>query len=169
MAGYEARLVSPFKPLPLALYAQLIGEDATHRVPQLFLAMYGVEGWTQFESGSSLRMQVEYADTRCTQTTPDQACAYINGLFSGGYQFLDRVIGYTTDSDSQTLAVSLRLVQQNGQTWSIKTRDGQLNRFDVARFSSTSPRSSRYDSAELSWRGDVLGLDWEEEAYPDVP
>jgi hypothetical protein len=159
MAGYEARLVSPFKPLPVALYAQFIGEDATHRMPQRFLAMYGVEGWKQFESGSSLRAHVEYASTSCKQTTPEPACAYTNGLFSGGYQCLDRVIGYTTDSDSQTLAVSLRLVQQNGQTWAIKTRNGQLNRFDAARFSSTSPRRSAYDSAELGWRGDVLGLD----------
>ena len=159
MAGYETRIISPFKPLPLAIYGQFIGEDATHRMPQRLLVLYGIEGWTQLDSGSSLRAQVEYASTSCKQTTPEPACAYTNHIFTGGYQYLNRVIGYTTDTDSQLLSAAFRLTQSNGQVWSLKTRNGQINRFGAAPYSTVSPKAATFGSAELGWRGDVLGLD----------
>jgi hypothetical protein len=47
----------------------------------------------------------------------------------------------------------------DGQVWSIKTRNGTLNSYGAATYSTVSPRRSTYDSAELGWRGDVRGLD----------
>ena len=119
--------------------------------------------WTRnvwsLDSGSSLRAQVEYASTSCKQTTPEPACAYTNHIFTGGYQYLNRVIGYTTDTDSQLLSAAFRLTQSNGQVWSLKTRNGQINRFGAAPYSTVSPKAATFGSAELGWRGDVLGLD----------
>ena len=159
MAGYETRIISPFKPLPLAIYGQFIGEDATHRMPLRFLVLYGIEGWTQLDSGSSLRAQVEYASTSCKQTMPEPGCAYTNHIFNGGYQFLGRSLGYTSDADSQLLSTSFRLTQSDGQVWSLKTRNGQINRFGAAARSTVSLKAATFGSAELGWRGDVLGLD----------
>ena len=159
MAGFDLRITSPFKPLPVALYGQMIGEDATHRVPRLFMSLFGVEGWTQLDGGSTLRGQVEWASTSCSLNDPFPGCAYRNHIFRSGYQYLNRVIGYTTDADSQTLSTSFRLTQNDGQMWSLKTRTGQINRFGSATYGSVSPQAATFGSAELGWRGDVLGLD----------
>jgi len=161
MAGFDARLVSPIRALPLAAYAQAIGEDANHRVPVRFLSLVGLESWAQFESGSALRVQIEYATTNatCTRSECAPAYAYWNHIFSGGYQYLDRVIGYTTDADSRTVSAALRWTTHDGQVWSLKARSGTLNSYGAAQYSSVSPRRSSYDSAELGWRGYLLGLD----------
>ena len=59
MAGFDARIVSPFRALPVALYAQEIGEDnSSTGIPERYLALFGGEGWWMLESGSVLRAQV---------------------------------------------------------------------------------------------------------------
>jgi hypothetical protein len=124
------------------------------------MSLFGVEGWTQLDSGSTLRGQVEWVSTSCSLNDPFPGCAYTNHIFQAGYQYLNRVIGYTTDADSQTLSTSFRLTQNDGQIWSLKTRTGQINRFGAAYYYSTvSSKPSQLSSAELGWRGEVLGLD----------
>ena len=161
MAGFDARVVSPIRALPVAAYAQAIGEDANHRVPVRFLSLVGLESWAQFESGSSLRAQLEYASTNATCTRGDcnPGYAYYNHIFTGGYQYLGRVMGYTTDADSRTVSAALRWSMPDGQVWSLKTRNGTLNSYGAATYSTVSPRRSTYDSAEVGWRGEVRGLD----------
>lgn len=44
MAGFDVRVVSPFKRVPLALYAQEIGEDnSSTGIPERYLGMFGAE------------------------------------------------------------------------------------------------------------------------------
>ncbi len=65
MAGFEARVVSPFKPIPVALYAQEIGEDnSSSGIPERYLGLFGGETWFMLDTGSILRAHVEYANTK---------------------------------------------------------------------------------------------------------
>ncbi len=65
MAGFELRLVSPFQPLPIALYAQEIGEDScSSGIPERYLGLFGGEMWFMLRTGSVLRAHVEYANTK---------------------------------------------------------------------------------------------------------
>ena len=57
------------------------------------------------------------------------------------------------------LPISFRLTQNDDQVWSLKTRNGQINRFGAAPYSTVSPKAATFGSAELGWRGEVLGLD----------
>ncbi len=65
MAGFDVRVVSPFKAFPVAVYAQEIGEDnSSTGIPERYLALFGGETWFLLDSGSVLRAHVEYANTK---------------------------------------------------------------------------------------------------------
>ncbi len=69
--GFEARLVSPFKPLPIALYAQEIGEDnSSTGIPERYLGLFGAETWLLQGERGMLRLRVEYANTNCKFSSP---------------------------------------------------------------------------------------------------
>ncbi len=162
MAGADIRLTSPFRPLPLALYAQLIGEDSSSTaIPEKYLGLLGVEGWAQLDDGSTLRGYVEYSDTACSfeRSEPYVGCAYRQGIFYAGYRYRGRNIGHTTDSDAEMLALGVRLVRAGGDEWRVRVRSAHLNRFGVLDpYNLLAPADARkYQSAEAGWRGRVLG------------
>ena len=45
MAGYDMRLRSPWRALPLAFYTQWIGEDEAGGLPSKFIGQFGLESW----------------------------------------------------------------------------------------------------------------------------
>jgi hypothetical protein len=169
MAGIDLRLTSPFRSLPLAAYAQLIGEDSSNQsrsiIPNRYLGQFGLEGWWYMDSGAVVRGQLEYANTSCKWYSPAQnaECAYRQVVFFAGYRYRERNIGHTTDADSESAALRLQLVQSDGARWSARLTRAKLDRYgapDV--FNPLTRGRSRYESAELSWdgvlRGESLGL-----------
>ncbi len=161
MAGFDVRVVSPFKALPVAVYAQEIGEDnSSTSIPERYLALLGAESWFMFDSGSVLRAHVEYANTKVkwysSGIEPDWA--YRQGIFFAGYRYRGRNIGHTTDADSETASIMLSLTQQDGDRWSLLARHGRLDHIgtpDVYNEVTFGP--SDYKSMQLSWEGSVLG------------
>ena len=129
MAGYDVRLRSPWKALPLALYSQWIGEDEAGGLPSKFLGLAGVEGWLSSGLGS-LRLRAEYADTTCTFTReePEFNCAYRNGIYPQGYAYRGRVIGHSMDNDSRLWSLAALLVREHGASYSLTVRRARLNR-----------------------------------------
>ena len=129
MAGYDLRIRSPWRKLPLVAYTQWIGEDEAGGLPSKFLGLGGVETWTQTPLGS-LRLRAEYADTACTFTReePDFNCAYRNGLFPQGYAYRGRIIGHSMDNDSRMKSVAALLVRPAGDSISLLVRRVDLNR-----------------------------------------
>ena len=130
MAGYDLRMTSPWKRLPLAGYAQFIGEDEAGGLPSKFLGLLGAEYWGVASVGD-YRLHVEYADTACefTRSAPAYDCAYRNpAIFSQGYTFRGRMIGHPMDNDGRMVSVGGVLVRPAGDSWNVLLRRAELNR-----------------------------------------
>lgn len=160
MAGIDVRLVSPIKALPVAVYAQLIGEDnSSTGIPERYLGLFGAEGWWLRDDGSVLRARVEYADTSCKFYTSgaNANCAYWQHIFHAGYRYRGRNIGHSTDSDSESLGIALTLRQANGQEWGIRARRASLDRYGgIDVYNPLTQGPGKTHSAQLSWSGSVL-------------
>jgi hypothetical protein len=129
MAGYDLRVRSPWKKLPIAGYAQFIGEDEASGLPSKFLGLLGGEIWGSNRFGS-WRLRGEFADSACTFTrsTPDFNCGYRNSLYPQGYTYRGRVIGHAMDNDGRMYSAAAMLVQPNGNSWHLLVRKVNLNR-----------------------------------------
>lgn len=159
MAGFDVRMVSPFKRVPVALYAQEIGEDnSSTGIPERYLGLFGAESWHMFRSGSLLRARVEYANTSCKWYNPslEPNCAYTQSIFFAGYRYRSRNIGHTTDGDSESASASLALTRANGDQWSIRARRSRLDsRGTPDPFNAVTFGASRHESLEIGWIGRV--------------
>jgi hypothetical protein len=129
MAGYDMRLRSPWRALPVAFYTQWIGEDEAGGLPSKFLGLFGVESWASTSFGS-LRLRAEYADTTCVfaREQPEFDCAYRNGLYPQGYTHRQRIIGHAMDNDSRMTSVAALLARPGGDVVSLTVRRVELNR-----------------------------------------
>jgi hypothetical protein len=129
MAGYDLRLRSPWKRLPIAVYAQMIGEDEAGSLPSKFLGLFGLEGWVSTGFGG-IRMRAEYGDTACnfSRESPEFGCAYRNAIYPQGYTYRGRIIGHAMDNDSRMVALAGVLSRPNGDVVSLTLRRVELNR-----------------------------------------
>jgi hypothetical protein len=161
MAGFDVRVVSPFKALPVAIYGQEIGEDnSSTGIPERYLALFGGETWFLLNSGSILRAHIEYANTKVKWYNSDieYDIAYRQGIFFAGYRYRGRNIGHTTDADSETSSIGLSLTNADGDRWTMLVRRGRLDRCcGVETFNSVSSGSSEYKSVQLAWEGALRG------------
>jgi hypothetical protein len=157
MAGADFKLVSPFRILPIAIDAQMIGEDnSSSLIPERYLAQFGAEGWGLLDSGSVWRARVEYANTKCKwdKSGVESECAYRQAIFFAGYRYYSRNVGHATDSDSETVSASFTLTESDGQRWRASLRHGRLDRYTtVDPYNPLTRGPSDYDSGELSWEG----------------
>jgi len=163
MAGFDVRLVSPFDAIPLALYAQEIGEDnSSTGIPERYLAILGGEMWFMLGTGSVLRSHVEYANTKVKWYDSDIEwdLAYQQSIFTEGYRYRSRNVGHTTDGDAETTSFGISLTTGEGHRWGALVRRGRL---DVCctplRNSRLTYGPSDYWSGELSWQGVMRGHD----------
>jgi hypothetical protein len=129
MAGYDLRLRSPWRALPLAFYTQWIGEDEAGGLPSRFIGLYGLETWGSTRWGG-LRLRAEYADTTCNFTRQAGLfdCAYRNGIYPQGYTYRGRVIGDSMDNDSRRYVLGGVLTLDGGTVISLALRRLELNR-----------------------------------------
>lgn len=159
MAGFEVRLVSPFKPLPIALYAQEIGEDnSSSAIPERYLGLFGGEMWFMLGTGSVLRTHVEYANTKVKWYSGSEEFdwAYRQGIFYAGYRHRGRNIGHATDADSETTSIGLSLTTGEGSRWAVLYRQGALDRGgSVDPYNLLTAGRSTYSAVQLAWDGDV--------------
>jgi len=129
MAGYDMRVRSPWKKLPLVFYTQWIGEDEAGGLPSKFLGQFGLETWGSTGFGS-WRARFEYSDTTCVFTSdePEYNCAYRNGIYPQGYTYRGRIIGHSMDNDSRMYSLGGILTLNKGDVLSLTLRKTELNR-----------------------------------------
>jgi hypothetical protein len=129
MAGYDMRLRSPWRPLPVAAYTQWIGEDEAGGLPAKFLGLFGLEGWGSSPLGG-YRWRAEYADTACIFNSPEPqfGCGYRNSIYPQGYTYRGRIIGHAMDNDSRMYSLAGYLSRPNGDVLSLTLRRVELNR-----------------------------------------
>jgi hypothetical protein len=161
MAGIDLRVVSPWRSLPIAIYTQLIGEDnSSSGIPERYLGQFGAEMWILRDTGDLLRGRIEYADTSCKFSSPNENpdCAYHQGIFRAGYRFHGRNIGHTTDGDSESVGLSLTWTRPAGTEWGLHLRRATLDRYGGPDpFNELTQGSSDFSSAQISWAGQLLG------------
>jgi hypothetical protein len=133
LAGFDVRWSWPGGRVPIALYAQAIGEDEAGFMPSKYLGLFGAEGWGEW-GAYSWRVHVEYADTACDfpKSPPDFGCAYTNGIYTSGYRYRGRSLGHTVDADGESIGAGLLLVEASGGRWNLLARNVKLNRAGVA-------------------------------------
>jgi hypothetical protein len=133
MAGYDARIRSPWQRIPVALYLQLIGEDEAGGLPSKLLGLGGLEAWGATPWGTG-RVYVEFADTACnfSRQQPLFDCAYRNALYPQGYSFRGRPIGHAIGPDSRMLALGTVLTTASGSSWTMRIRRVELDRDPIS-------------------------------------
>jgi hypothetical protein len=129
MAGYDMRLRSPWRALPLAFYTQWIGEDEAGGLPSKFIAQFGLETWGSASFGG-WRLRAEYTDTTCnfSRQNPQFACAYRNSIYPQGYAYRGRIIGDSMDNDSRRFTLAGQVTFANGDFVSLAIRRLEINR-----------------------------------------
>jgi hypothetical protein len=129
MAGYDMRLRSPWKALPVAFYTQWIGEDEAGGLPAKFIAQFGLESWGSIGS-AGWRVRLEYTDTACnfSRQEPIFGCAYRNSIYPQGYAYRGRIIGDSMDNDSRRYTLAGSLTLANGDFISATVRRLEINR-----------------------------------------
>jgi hypothetical protein len=161
MAGFDMRWNSPIGEGPYAIYAQYIGEDESSYLPAKYIAQMGLEGWKPFANGNYLQWYAEYANTICSALSssgPYYGYAYNQVQFNvEGYRYRGRVIGHTTDADSESYVVGLRLSEQGGGFWALTARAARLNLDGVDVRNTVSQSPAKYAALEFGWRGRLFG------------
>ncbi len=166
MAGYDMRLRSPWRSIPVAFYGQMIGEDEAGGLPAKFMGLFGLETWAATPFGG-LRVRAEYADTACnfSRESPLYDCAYRHAIYPQGYTYRGRVIGHTMDNDSRMYSLGALLNRPGGDTVSLTLRQTELNRDGGRHAISEVPADS--DDVELRYSRPIgigrasLGLGYE--------
>jgi hypothetical protein len=129
MAGYDFRLRSPWRAVPVSIYSQWIGEDEAGGLPSKFIGQLGIETWGSSRFGG-WQLHAEYSDTACnfSRNAPTFGCAYRNSIYPQGYTYRGRVIGHAIDNDSRMYSLGAVLTLENGAVASLTARRVELNR-----------------------------------------
>jgi hypothetical protein len=125
---------------PIAVYWQWIGEDSRQGGPQIgsWMRMIGTDFSGAMRSSNwQHHTYVELADATCQTGGLGFGgnkfnCAYQHGTFQTGYRYENRPLGYTTDSDSESMSVISVLTGPNNQSfelaaYSIRVNQGPLS------------------------------------------
>jgi hypothetical protein len=172
MAGYDMRVRSPWKRIPVAFYTQWIGEDEAGGFPSKFLGLFGLEFWGSSPLGG-YRLRAEYVDTACmfNYAAPQFDCAYRHSLYPQGYTYRGRVIGHSLDNDSRMFSVAALLTRANGDVLSVELRRAKLNR-DGSGTHAISEVPADLDNVELRYSREFgigkvsVGLGYDDRSSP---
>lgn len=158
LAGFDVRWSWPGGRVPLALYAQAIGEDEAGFMPSKYLGLFGAETWGEWRGGT-WRAHVEYADTACDfpSDPPQSGCAYESSIYTDGYRYRGRVMGHSIDGDGEVIGIGGMLVDAAGREWRLLTRNVKLNRAGASIAHSLASGPARVDDVELVHR---RAFDW---------
>ena len=156
LGGLDFRWSVPW--VPVALYAQGIGEDEANKMPSKYLGLFGAEFWGGV-GDRSWRAHVEYADTACSfyESEPQFGCAYRNAAYEDGYQYRGRVLGHAIDGDSRQLAAGILLVNPGGDSWEFALQESDINREGLHPVNSVSLVPATVRSADLYHRREFAG------------
>lgn len=154
MAGYDLRLRSPWRTVPVAVYGQFIGEDEAGGLPSKFLGLMGVEIWGASDLGSH-RVHLEHADTACSfsRQRPQVDCAYRNSVYPQGYTYRGRMLGHALDNDGRMWSLGAVLVRPGGSSWNLLLRRVESNRIGAVpdTVHAVSPSPSKFEDIQIGY------------------
>lgn len=149
LAGFDIRWSLP-RHIPVAVYAQAIGEDEAGNLPSKYLGLAGVEAWGSVR-GWNVRGYAEYASTSCefSRSQPELGCAYESGIYTDGYRYRGRAIGHAWDRDGRGWTAGF-VATRTSLSFTARTYDVRLNRFDGGARHSLTAASSKLSGLELA-------------------
>ena len=129
-AGFDVRWTNLWFGTPVSLYGQMIGEDEAGGFPSRYLAQFGIEGSGISRDQYSYRWFAEVAGTSCdiVKSTVLYGCGYRNGIYQSGYTYRGRIIGHGLDNDALVYSAGVVVVSDEGNSWQVLGRIGDLNR-----------------------------------------
>ena len=130
MAGVDARWTNLWFGTPVSLYGQMIGEDEAGGFPSRYLGQFGIEGSGITSGQTSYRWFAEVAGTSCdiVKSTVLYNCGYRQAIYRSGYTYRGRIIGHGFDNDALVYSVGAIVVGEEGNSWQVLGRFGDLNR-----------------------------------------
>jgi len=155
LAGFDTRINSPWPKIPVALYGQMVGEDAEGGIPFKYLGLFGAEAWMSPEEGWMLRGHLEFADTACSFSRNPRiyGCAYHDQLYAPGIQYRGFPIGDSLDADSQVYSFGMLATSPGSTRWGMLVRSGLLNRAgENPQYNTLTPVAQRLRSLQGTWQ-----------------
>ena len=129
MACLDARWTNLWFGTPVSLYSQMIAEDEAGGFPSRYLAQFGIEGSGFVANRWSYRWYAELAGTSCDFVKDDLFnCGYRHGIYQSGYTYHGRIIGHGLDNDARVYSAGLIVMSEEGNSWHVFGRYGDLNR-----------------------------------------
>lgn len=133
LGGFDVRWTLP-KGVPIAVYAQWIGEDTRQGGPAIgsWLRQVGLEYWHSNQKFSH-RTHFEVTDSSCRTggfgfNEISENCAYEHSIYQTGYRYKGRSIGHSMDGDGLSYSLGSTLVQSDGNLWNFSIRHMEINR-----------------------------------------
>ncbi len=148
LGGIDFRWTLP-KQIPVAIYAQWIGEDTRQGGPEIgsWLRQAGFEYWGTIY-GASHRTHLEIADSSCrtgglgfSEISPN--CAYNHSIYRTGYRYNGRSLGHSIDGDGISYSLGSTWLLSAGHSWNLSLRYMEINRVgppDTRHTLSTTPQ-----------------------------
>lgn len=133
LAGVDVRWRLPGE-VPLAVYAQWIGEDTRRGGPEIgsWLRQAGIEHWGAV-GALQHRTHLEITETSCrtgglgfSEVNPN--CGYGHSIYQTGYRYNGRSLAHGMDGDGLSYSIGSTLVQSAGQSWNVAIRHMEINR-----------------------------------------
>lgn len=140
-AGWDARIILPFRVQPLVLYIERAGEDEAGGLPTKWATLTGLY-LPRIVSFDWLELRAEYANTRIKR---QPGIWYTHHIYRSGYTYKDRIIGHYIGADSEDFYISLKIFTPAGDL------TGELE------------REKHYGNADASSTTDFYTLTWEKE------
>ncbi len=173
MGGFDLRWSVPG--IPVALYAQAIGEDEAGLFPSEYLGLGGVEVWGGF-GDRSWRAHFEYADTACdffdseptVRLRVPQCRSTSTATSTATARWAIRSMATASSSPGDSM-----LVNGDGSSWELAAQSARVNRASANPVHSVVLEATRIRSADLYHRRTLLGGELEiavgyEEREPDA-
>jgi len=158
LGGFDVRWSGALFDMPIALYAQMIGEDEANGLPSDWLGQFGAETWGRLRDVGSYRLYLEWADTECdfrfyrsirSDGGPGSpGCAYSNSVYRTGQHYRGRSFAHSIDGDSSVFAAGGMLTDTRGRSWLMTAAAGNLNRRNAGS-SALAGNKTRYRELEL--------------------
>ena len=156
LGGIDVRLDLP----QFTLYGQLIGEDEANAWPAKKAWQAGISGDMAL-AGWQGSWFIEQSDSRCAS---GYNCFYNHGIYQTGYRYHGRAIGASWDNDSRVLSAGATLTASNGDIYSVKLHNGELNRDSLASsgpsLHSIAPQGAKLRQYSLAWQRPTGWGEW---------
>ncbi|MFZ4690725.1 MAG: capsule assembly Wzi family protein, partial [Polymorphobacter sp.] len=167
IAGFDISYVQRFGPVSAKFYAEAEAEDFDNVILEQFTRMIGttVSG-PLGKRGASWVATLEYSDTYAVSLfngTPLEGVtggetrypgsAYNNSLYTDGFTYRGRPIGYWTDGDSRNLSFSAAVTDTRNRRWYGSVRSVHINVTDLGNPPrAIFPRPDGTPGPEISYR-----------------